>query len=255
MQNRRAAISSNPQTSLRRKFIFQEQVFLNNATGSNSVHDSFQRVAAGSIQGFTTVARTFEQFRIARIRVYCTPALPTRETGTSVSTFFNNLARLPLNACPSTTIITAADFTDNGVAGANIYGYNNVQFRVPDVDHATKIADYTPRITTSDNSQLVRTTNTFIACEGGETTQWLGFQLRIINTNGALPNSVWSDPLYQQRFLLRYEVDFEFKQPSLNSLLPSADLPAPRPLAEVFREKSVVAPDDDSDGETNVVKQ
>lgn len=218
-QNRRGAVSTNPNTNISRKFIFQETVTLNNSTGSNTTYDEFKTTAMASVQGFTTVARTFEQFRVRRCRVYMTSAMPLVNPGTSVSIAFQNLARLPQNSNPSTTVITAVDFTPNGIAGANIYGYNNAQFRVPDTDFATKIADYVPRINTNINGEIVRPTNNFIACDGGDLIQWAGFQIRINNTNGALLNSVWSNPTYQQSFLLRYEFTVEFKQPSLNSTI------------------------------------
>jgi len=216
-QDRRGAITTNPNTNITRKFIFQEAISLNNSTGSNTSYDAFKTIAMGSVQGFTTVARTFEQFRVRRIRTYLTSSLPLVNPGTSTSILFQNIARLPLNANPSTTVITAVDFTPNGIAGANIYGYNNAQFRIPDVDFATKIADYVPRITTTVNGDIVRPTNNFLACDGGDTVQWSGLQIRIVNQNGNLLNSVWSNPTYQQSFLLRHEITIEFKQPSLNA--------------------------------------
>jgi len=115
--------------------------------------------------------------------------------------------------------MTAVDHTSGTIAGANIYAYNNVQFRVPDNDFSTKIADYTPRLDTGDS--LVRPTNNFVSCSSNN-VRWTGFQLYIVNTGGAQPNSVWSDPTYQQKYLLRYEINIEFKQPIYTLTAPIA---------------------------------
>jgi len=209
-QNRRNAISTNPQQNLTRNFIFQEQISLDNATGTNTIHSSYKDLNPLSIQGFSTIARTFDQYRIRRIRVFCNNVFPLVEPGGA--SLYRNQARLPRNSNPTVNIMTAIDHTPGVTAGADIYAYNNVQFRVPDNDFATKIADYTPRVSTQDNTDLIRPTNNFLSCQA-TTPRWTGFQLYIVNTGANQLNSPWANPTYQQKYLLRYEVMVEFKQP------------------------------------------
>jgi len=73
----------------------------------------------------------------------------------------------------------------------------------------------------STTDQLVRPTNNFVACTS-TTIDWTGFQLYIVNTGGNLAGSIWSDPTYQQQYLLRYEIDIEFKQPTYTTSPPIA---------------------------------
>jgi len=219
-QNRRRAVATNPSNTITRKFIFQERVALNNSLGTNTIHESYQRFNALSIQGFTTVARTYDQYRVKRVRCYLQNTLPAVDPAASAT--FANVARLPRNSNPSVNVMTAVDHTPGLVAGPNIYAYNNVQFRVPDNDFSTKIADYVPRLNlAATTDQLVRPTNNFVACTS-TTIDWTGFQLYIVNSGGALQNSVWSNPFYQQTYLLRYEVDIEFKQPTYTTTTPAA---------------------------------
>lgn len=220
-QNRRHAVGTNPQQNLTRRFIYQERITLDNATGSNTSHASFQTFNPLSIQGFSDIARTFEQYRVKRVRAFLTSSLPLFDTSATPSAITRNLMRLPSNSNASTTVMTAVDHTPGDIAGPNIYAYNNVQFRIPDLDFATKIADFVPRI---DDPNLVRPTNNFISTES-TVTRWNGFQLYVTNNGAASLNSVWSDPTYQQTFLIRYELDVEFKQPSYRTTGPLARLP------------------------------
>lgn len=209
-QNRRNAIATNPSSTLKRRFIFQEQIQLNNSLGTNTIHESYQSFNTLSVQGYSTVARTFDQYRVTRARVYLQNVLPPFDPAITPSAISRNMARLPRNANPSVNCMTAVDHTPGTTAGSNIYAYNNVQFRVPDNDFSTKIADFTPRLDSGD--ALIRPTNNFVSCASNN-IRWTGFQLYLVNTGGNLPNSVWSDPLFQQTYLLRYELEIEFKQP------------------------------------------
>jgi len=128
-------VSTNPERNTTRKFIFQERIALNNAVGTNTIHESYQRFNALSIQGFATVARTYDQYRVRRVRCYLQNSLPLKNPSPQAA--FDNIARLPRNA-PSVNVMTAVDHTPGLIAGPNIYAYNNVQFRVPDNDFSTK---------------------------------------------------------------------------------------------------------------------
>lgn len=216
-QNRRNAISTNPQQNLTRNFVFQEQVSLDNSTGTNTVHQSYQDLNPLSIQGFSLIARTFDQYRIKRVRVFCNNVFPLVEPGGAA--LYRNQARLPRNSNPTVNIMTAVDHTPGVVAGPDVYAYNNVQFRVPDNDFATKIADFVPRVSTTDNQELVRPTNNFVSTTA-TTPRWTGYQLYIVNTGANQLNSPWANPLYQQKYLLRYEVQIEFKQPIIQNSSP-----------------------------------
>lgn len=243
-QNRRNAISTNPQQNLSRHFIFQEQVSLDNATGTNTIHQSYKDLNPLSMQGFSTIARTFDQYRIRRIRVFCNNVFPLVEPGGA--SLYRNQARLPRNSNPSVNIMTAIDHTPGVVAGPDIYAYNNVQFRVPDNDFGTKIADYTPRMSTTDNQELVRPTNNFLSTTA-TTPRWTGFQLYIVNTGANQLNSPWANPTYQQKYLLRYEVTVEFKQPIYQN---SSTITAPPNFAGIeHSEREETTPERESSAE------
>jgi len=238
-QNRRAAISTNPQQNLTRRFVHQEQIALNNSLGSNTIHESYQSINMLSVQGFPTIAQTFDQFRVTRARVYLQNVLPPIDTSIAPSAIFANVARLPRNANPSVSAMTAVDHTTGTVAGVHIYAYNNIQFRVPDNDFSTKLVDFTPRVSTGDD--LVRPTNNFASC-ASTTLRWSGFQLYIVNSGANLANSVWSNPLIQQKYTLRYELDVEFKQPIYTLTAPLLTPAITGGVVEEPEEKSDVDP-------------
>jgi len=254
-QQRRHAVTTNPERTSTRKFIYQVRVSLNNAVGTNTVHESYQRFNALSIQGFSTVAQTYDQYRVKRVRCYLQNSLPQRDP--SASAIFDNIARLPRNANPSVNVMTAVDHTPGLVAGPNIYAYNNVQFRVPDNDFSTKIADYVPRLNlASTTDQLVRPTNNYVACTS-TTIDWTGFQLYIVNTGGNLTNSIWQNPLFQQTYLLRYEIDIEFKQPTYTTSPPlvAVEERAQELLQSYLQTQAHPVPDDQAATQLTVTEQ
>jgi len=202
-QNRNQAITTQNDRVLTRKFIMNEKVGLNTSLGTNTVLNRTLQWDGAEFNGFNSISAGFDQYRIRRLQVFVTSSA----SSVSQLQIAGSLAKQPLYANCSTTVYSAVDLTGGANPGPDIEAFQNCEFRQPDPNKATKIADFIPRL--AQSSGLLYTANTWVSTSN--TTQlWNALHLRFVNSNGTLIFPSPSDP---QEFNVRTVAHVEFRHP------------------------------------------
>jgi len=230
-QDRKAAVTTQNERLLTRKFILNERVGLNDNVGTNTVLNRTIQWDGQELQGFSAISAGFDQYRISRIQVYvsCCAADVTQIQIAS------SIAKQPVFACASTTIYSAVDLTGGANPGADIQAFQNCEFRTPNPYHATKIADFRPRL--EQQTGLLYAPNTWVST-GNQTQLWNALHLRFVNSEGT---NIFPSPNSQQEFNIRSVVHVEFRHPIYDTVTLQQRLEQIPQLVPARRERGVAS--------------
>jgi hypothetical protein len=202
-QNRKNKVTTQNNRVLTRKFILNERVALDNATGDNTTLNRTLQWDGAELQGFNAISAGFDQYRIKRIQVFISSTTHAVQN----LTIPQSMAQQPIFANASTTVYSAVDVTGGPNPGADIQAFQNCEFRVPHPFASTKLADFQPRLEQTDG--LLYTPSTWVSTSNS-TKLWNALHLRFVNSGGAI---IFPSPGDPQRFNLRSVVHVEFRHP------------------------------------------
>lgn len=214
---RPGAVSHHSSQTFTRRLLQQQLFKFDEFNGANVVFERELTFALANFQGAEAIANNWEQYRFKRVRIFIHSAQTEFSEGGVVQATNMDLIKSPLFQNMSTIVYTAVDVnTPTGSsAGANIFAYNNLEYRSLSATKL-KIADFSPRIKTNSNTSLIRETSTFISCNSLDIF-WVGLQIYLVNSNGAafFQNATApSVPLEPQCFNITIEADVEFRHPA-----------------------------------------